>query len=86
VGISLKDSDNQAAELFFTLAMHTHDPSYLLALANRVFGDPAQAADWLDRPCVQLGGNTPRDTLGSDDGARRVEELLRQLDDDQRLG
>lgn len=66
--------------------MHTHDPSFILALANRVFGDPAQAADWLDRPCVQLGGNTPRDVLGSDEGARRVEELLLQLDDDQRLG
>jgi hypothetical protein len=33
-----------------------------------------------------LGGNTPRDILGSDEGARRIEELLRQLDDDQRLG
>jgi len=66
--------------------MHTHDPSFILALANRVFGDLAQASDWLDRPCVQLGGRTPRDMLGSTDGARRVEELLLQLDDDQRLG
>jgi hypothetical protein len=35
---------------------------------------------------VQLGGHTPCDMLGSDDGVRRVEELLIQLDDDQRLG
>jgi putative toxin-antitoxin system antitoxin component (TIGR02293 family) len=66
--------------------MHTHSPSFILALAHRVFGDPAEASDWLDRPCVQLGGHTPRDMLGSDDGVRRVEELLIQLDDDQRLG
>lgn len=84
---TLKDSGNQVTELFFTgVTMHIHDPSSILALANRVFGDPAKAADWLDRPCVQLGGNTPRDVLGSDEGARRVEELLLQLDDDQRLG
>ena len=66
--------------------MHTHDPSFVLALSQRIFGDTAKAADWLDRPCVQLGGHTPRDMLGSVEGARRVEELLLQLDDDQRLG
>lgn len=84
---TLEDSGCQIAELFFTASpMHTHDPSFILKLANRVFGDSAEAADWLDRPCVQLGGNTPRDLLGSDEGARRIEELLLQLDDDQRLG
>ena len=41
--------------------MHTHRPSFILALANRVFSDPAEASDWLDRPCVQLGG-IPRAT------------------------
>jgi uncharacterized protein (DUF2384 family) len=68
------------------IPMHTHDPSFILALATRVFGDPAKASDWLDRPCVQLGGHAPRDVLDSEDGARRVEELLRQVDDDERLG
>lgn len=66
--------------------MHTHDSSFILGLSLRVFGDPAKASGWLDRPCVQLGGHTPRDMLDSDEGARRVEELLLQLDDDQRLG
>ena len=66
--------------------MHTHDPSLILALSERFFGDAAKASEWLDRPCVQLGGNTPRDMLASEDGVRRVEELLLQLDDDQRLG
>ena len=27
-----------------------HRPSSILELANRVFGDPAKASDWLDRP------------------------------------
>jgi len=66
--------------------VHTHDPSYILELSRRVLGDPARASEWLDRPCVQLGGHTPRDMLDSSDGARRIEELLLQLDDDQRHG
>lgn len=66
--------------------MHTHDPSLILALSERIFGDPAKASEWLDRPCVQLGGNTPRVMLANEDGVRRVEELLLQLDDDLRLG
>lgn len=66
--------------------MHNHDPAYLVELAGRVFGDAAQAADWLDRPCVQLGGRRPREVLASEEGARRVEELLAQIDDDRRLG
>jgi uncharacterized protein (DUF2384 family) len=66
--------------------MHAHDPSFIVALAERIFGDSAAASAWLDRPCVQLGGHAPRDMLGSDAGVRRVEELLLQLDDDHRLG
>ena len=66
--------------------MHTHTPSFIAELTNRVFGDPAKAAAWLERPCVQLGGRTPRNMLGSEDDVRRVEELLRQIDDDQRHG
>ena len=45
----------------------------------------AKAADWLDRPSVQLGGRAPRELLASEAGARRVEELLAQIDDDDRL-
>jgi putative toxin-antitoxin system antitoxin component (TIGR02293 family) len=66
-------------------AMHRHDPAYLAELAKRVFGDPAKAADWLDRPSVQLGGRAPRELLATAEGARRVEELLAQIDDDDRL-
>jgi len=65
--------------------MHRHDPTYLLELATRVLGDPKTAADWLDRPSIQLGGRAPRGLLAEADGARRVEELLRQIDDKDRL-
>ena len=66
-------------------AMHRHAPAYVAELARRVFGDPVKAADWLDRPSVQLGGRTPRELIATAEGARRVEELLAQIDDDDRL-
>jgi Uncharacterized conserved protein len=66
--------------------MHRHDPQYLVELANRVFGDSAKAAEWLNLPRVQLGGRTPTAALSTPEGARRVEELLMQIDDDRRLG
>ncbi|MCC6610514.1 MAG: DUF2384 domain-containing protein [Burkholderiales bacterium] len=65
--------------------MHRHDPARVIALAIRVFGEEAQAIAWLDRPSVQLGGRSPRDTLTLRGGARRVEELLAQIADDDRL-
>jgi uncharacterized protein (DUF2384 family) len=65
--------------------MHRHDASYLTRLATRVFGDRAKAAEWLDRPSLQLGGRAPRELLRTADGARRVAELLAQVDDDDRL-
>ena len=65
--------------------MHHHDPVDLIAIANRVFEDGEKAAEWLDRPSLQLGGRSPRELLSSADGARRVEELLAQIDDNDRL-
>lgn len=66
--------------------VHRHDPDYIIELANRVFGDAAKAAEWLNLPRLQLGGRTPREILATAGGARRVEELLVQIDDDKRLG
>jgi uncharacterized protein (DUF2384 family) len=66
--------------------MHSHDRRYLVGLASRVFGDSAKAAEWLNQPRVQLGGRTPLTELATPEGARRVEELLAQIDDDRRLG
>jgi poly-gamma-glutamate capsule biosynthesis protein CapA/YwtB (metallophosphatase superfamily) len=65
--------------------MHRHAPADVLALALRVLGDRQLADAWLDRPSVQLGGRTPRQLMSSADGARRVEELLAQIDDEDRL-
>ena len=65
--------------------MHRHDPAYVIELAARVLGSAAAAAEWLDRPRLQLGGRAPRELLAAEDGARRVEELLRQIDDEDRL-
>lgn len=66
--------------------MHRHDADYIVELANRVFGDPAKAAKWLNQPRLQLGGRAPLAVLATEGGARRVEELLMQIDDDKRLG
>ncbi|MCX7893291.1 MAG: MbcA/ParS/Xre antitoxin family protein [Burkholderiales bacterium] len=63
--------------------MHRHDPRWIRELATRVFGDAAQAEAWIERPNVQLGGRTPREAAATADGARRVEELLAQIDDER---
>jgi putative toxin-antitoxin system antitoxin component (TIGR02293 family) len=62
--------------------MHRHDPAYIIDLAARVMGDAKAAAEWLARPRLQLGGRAPRELLATEDGARRVEELLGQIDDE----
>lgn len=66
--------------------MHGHDAAFVVELAQRVLRGPARAEQWLKRPNVQLGGRAPGDMLGSAGGRRRVEELLAQIDDDDRLG
>jgi uncharacterized protein (DUF2384 family) len=65
--------------------VHRYDAAYITQLATRVFGDRAKAAEWLDGPRAQLGGRAPREVLGTADGARRIAELLTQIDDDDRL-
>jgi len=67
-------------------AMHRHDPTYLVALAIRVFGGPRRANEWLDRPSVQRGGRSPRALIATEAGAHRVEELLAQIDDERLHG
>lgn len=68
-----------------TASVHSHGLDYLLELANRIFGDAGKASAWLNHPRVQLGGRTPLEALSTPEGARRVEELLAQIDDDRRL-
>ncbi|MFK4448481.1 uncharacterized protein (DUF2384 family) [Caballeronia udeis] len=52
----------------------------LLARATRVFGDRNQALRWLMTPQKQLGGQTPLEISLTDDGMRRVQQLLTQID------
>ena len=66
--------------------MHKHDRELVIGIANRVFGDPIRARNWLHQPRVQLGGRTPMEMLETEAGARRVEELLTQIEDDKHLG
>lgn len=49
-------------------------------LANRVFGDTAKAAAWLDRPNRSLSGQKPVDLLQDELGAAVVRELLERID------
>ncbi len=65
--------------------MHRHDAEQLIELATRIFGDREKARHWLDRPSLQLGGRSPRELLATEEGCRRIEELLAQIDDDDRL-
>ena len=81
-GIRETDHSNEALEP----TMHRHDRELIMQIAHRVFGDPGKARDWLNHPRVQLGGRTPMEMLVTETGARRVEELLTQIEDDKHLG
>lgn len=48
--------------------------------ATRVFGDPAKAQRWLRKPKHSLNGETPVAFLASEEGARKVEEMLHRID------
>jgi uncharacterized protein (DUF2384 family) len=51
----------------------------ILRLAERVLGDPEKAARWLNKPASVLAGETPASRLDSEEGVRRVTELLGQI-------
>jgi len=48
--------------------------------AEKVFGDTAIAHDWLATPKKRFDSRTPMDMLRTEVGARRVEEMLGQVD------
>jgi putative toxin-antitoxin system antitoxin component (TIGR02293 family) len=48
--------------------------------AERVFGDPEKAHRWLRKPKRALNGETPVAFLASEEGARKVEEMLHRID------
>jgi uncharacterized protein (DUF2384 family) len=52
----------------------------IVALAEDVFEDKAEALEWLNSAQYGLGGRIPFDMLQTDAGAREVEELLIRID------
>jgi putative toxin-antitoxin system antitoxin component (TIGR02293 family) len=52
----------------------------ILAAAEETFGSQAKAAIWLRRATSALGGERPLELLDTDEGTRRVEALLADID------
>jgi putative toxin-antitoxin system antitoxin component (TIGR02293 family) len=52
-----------------------------LASAIHVYESRERAIEWLSRPNSRLDGIAPLELLQTEDGARRVEELLGQIDE-----
>jgi putative toxin-antitoxin system antitoxin component (TIGR02293 family) len=53
----------------------------VLTLALEVFGNQKNATvAWLHEPIVGLGGKAPVEFLDTDEGLRRIEQVLMQLD------
>jgi putative toxin-antitoxin system antitoxin component (TIGR02293 family) len=50
------------------------------ALAEEVFGESERAWRWLRKPKRNFDGKTPIEMLGSEAGARLVEETVQQID------
>lgn len=53
----------------------------LLSLAELVYGSRERALAWLRRPLARLGKRAPLDLMKTNTGARRVEEMLVQIDE-----
>jgi putative toxin-antitoxin system antitoxin component (TIGR02293 family) len=51
------------------------------ALAEQAFGEPERAWRWLRKPKRHFNGKTPVEMLGTEAGARLVEEMVTQIED-----
>jgi putative toxin-antitoxin system antitoxin component (TIGR02293 family) len=54
--------------------------SHILLLAERVWGNEADATEWLNAPLIELQGTTPLSMLRTEAGGRAVEALLAALE------
>jgi len=52
----------------------------IASMAEQVFGDSERAWRWLRKPKRNFDGKTPMDMLGTEAGARLVEEIVQQID------
>jgi putative toxin-antitoxin system antitoxin component (TIGR02293 family) len=55
--------------------------SRVMDSAERVYEGRERAQQWLNKPNPRFDGRAPVGMLDSDDGARRVEALLGQIDE-----
>ena len=53
----------------------------ITALAETVFGNETKASRWLRKPKRRFASRSPLSLLGTEAGARLVEEMLYQIDD-----
>ncbi len=82
VGMSLSTLQRRkrAGELTPAEGEHVLRVAALLDRARQVFGDEAEAADWLTHDNVALGHETPLRMADTELGAREVEDLLGRLE------
>ena len=52
----------------------------ITSMAEQVFGDSERAWRWLRKPKRTFDGKTPMEMLGTEVGARLVEEVVQQID------
>jgi putative toxin-antitoxin system antitoxin component (TIGR02293 family) len=52
----------------------------IFSMAERIWGNEADAAEWLNSPHAELGGATPYSLLKTEAGGRAVETLLGALE------
>jgi putative toxin-antitoxin system antitoxin component (TIGR02293 family) len=52
----------------------------ITAMAERTFGEPERAWRWLRKPKERFSGKAPIEMVGSEAGARLVEETIAQID------
>ena len=58
----------------------SHRQARVLLQAERTFGDPEIALRWFSRPKRRFENRTPMEMLRSEAGAKRVEEMLGQIE------
>ena len=52
----------------------------ITSMAEQVFGNSERAWRWLRKPKKHFDGKTPMEKLGTEAGARLVEEIVQQID------
>ena len=55
-------------------------PAEIMAKATDVFGSPAEAEQWLERPTIGLDQRRPVDLLSTLAGVKLLKEYLERLD------